>query len=518
MFTGKLWDFQQECSDRMVERGKLLVAMDMGTGKTPTTIHAIETLIDAGEVGGGLIVAPASLKYQWKRQINKFTDGANVIVVDGTPDQRKRQYIRIKNGETEYAIINYEQVLNDWRWVRDLPRDFVVGDEIQAIKGFQAKRSMRMKMLQANILYGLSGQPLENRPEDVYSIMQWIDDQVLGRFDLFDKTFIVRNSFGKVQRYKNLPTLNGRLMTAMVRRTRDEPEVAAQMPKVSEQTVLVDFDKPGATLYRKITRQLLADLADVRSGGFNVFEHYNGGGGSRAENEKRGKIMAKLTCLRMLCDNPELLHISADHYEDLESKLGSQYAAILKRNGDLDALKTSPKLKETIDLVGTILEENPRNKVVLFSFFKPNLRIIQVAMQGMTGSVLFTGDLNAKRKDTVKQQFEKDPNTRLFLSSDAGGAGLDLPNANFLISYDLPWSAGKMDQRNSRIIRLSSEFTNVTLINILMRGSIEERQYNMLEEKRAIASAVVDGKGIDSQGRLVLGLGTLKEFLEDATV
>ena len=96
--------------------------------------------------------------------------------------------------------------------------------------------------------------------------------------------------------------------------------------------------------------------------------------------------------------------------------------------------------------------------------------------------------------------------------------GLDLPMANFLISYDLPWSAGAYAQRMARIIRLSSDFPEVTLVSMQMADTIEERQYDMLLQKGRIASAVVDGKGIDAKGRLSLDLKSLKDFLTERVV
>jgi SNF2 family DNA or RNA helicase len=105
----------------------------------------------------------------------------------------------------------------------------------------------------------------------------------------------------------------------------------------------------------------------------------------------------------------------------------------------------------------------------------------------------------------------------LFLSSDAGGYGVDLPVANYLISYDLPWSAGKLDQREARIIRLSSEFPHVNIVSFVMKGSIEERQYEMLQEKRNINKAFIDG-GHDNQGNFQLNLGALSSFLTNSEV
>lgn len=529
-FVGKLYPFQQEAVDRMIERGALLVGYEMGLGKTVISIATIEKLIEDGEVGGGFVIVPASLKHQWRRQIDAFTGGeAITLVVDGTKEQRQRQYQRIMEGEIEYAIVNYEQVTNDWPIISKLPKDFVILDEATYIKSFTAKRSKKVKALMRRtpFRFALTGQPIENKPEEIFSIMQAVDEEVLGRFDLFDRTFIQRDGFGGVDYYKNLPTLHKKLQEAMVRRTRED--VKDQLPNVVEDSYLVDFDAPGAKLYRTMVKDLRQALLEALGtfGSFNLWAHYNGGGGNTEELQARGKIMSKLTCLRMLCDNPELLRISAAQYagtwepEDALSgsmNSGSQYAYELKERGLLTANLGTPKLDGTLELIKEILEGSEKNKVVLFSFFKENLRIIKRATANIADSVLFTGDMNALARDTAKEHFANEPDCRLFLSSDAGGYGVDLPMANFLISYDLPWSAGKWDQRNARIIRLSSEFPEVTLMSMLMTGSIEERQYDALTQKQQIAAAIMDGKGIDKKGRLNLSLQSLTAFLDESSV
>ena len=128
---------------------------------------------------------------------------------------------------------------------------------------------------------------------------------------------------------------------------------------------------------------------------------------------------------------------------------------------------------------------------------------------------LFTGDLTPRERDAAVERFTNDPRCRVLLSSDAGGIGVDLPVANYLISYDLPWSAGKFEQRNGRIIRISSQWPEVTLITMVMRDSIEERMLEMLEQKSAIASAWLDGRGVDKQGTFQVTLGTLADFLAE---
>jgi SNF2 family DNA or RNA helicase len=487
----------------------------MGLGKTVISICAVEELVETDRVSSGLVIVPASLKYQWAEKIEEFTGDDNYIVIDGTPSQRAEQYSRAEDIEPRYVILNYEKVRDEFNVVRRLRRDYIITDEATVYKSFKAKISKRIKRLQEDVEYhvGLTGQPIENQPEDLFSIMEGVDDEVLGRWDYFDRTFIERDYFGRVKRVRNLPLLWERMGDAMVRKTRHDDDVAPYMPQVEESGIPIEFDRAGAKLYRYIVADLQIDLARVveTGGNFDLYTLYSGG--DEDGNSLRGSIMSKLTCLRMLCDHPDLLRISAEKYYDEDTRLGSEYAAALMDNGLLDPLKQTPKMQMCLDVVTDLLHENPLNKVVIFSTFKPTLTWLQ--NEFAYGSVLFTGDMNAKEKDVAKRRFGNDPKVRLFLSSDAGGYGVDLPNANYLFNYDLPWSAGKHEQRNARIIRLSSEWDKVMLYNLTMRGSIEQRQYEMLVEKKAIAAAMIDKIGANMKmGDLSLTLDSLSEFLD----
>ncbi len=169
MFHGELKDFQVEAFERMIDEGSLLVAYDMGLGKTVVTIAALEELLEADEVEAGLLVVPASLKYQWAKAIRKFTDDeANVLVIDGPPKKREEQY-RLAMHWAEYIILGYSQVVDDWKYVRKLPRDFVVIDEGTYIKNFRAQRTQKVKRLDAEFRFALTGQPVENRAELLWS-------------------------------------------------------------------------------------------------------------------------------------------------------------------------------------------------------------------------------------------------------------------------------------------------------------------------------------------------------------
>jgi len=511
-FTGTLYPFQEEAHEAMAERGTMMLCMVMGAGKTPTTIATLETLFEQDDIGRVLVVVPSSLKYQWLSEINKFSK-SRAIVIDGPP--KAREVLWRAAVSCRYVITNVEMLQKDRHLLERLRMDAVVVDEATMIKSRVAKRSKFLKRLGKSVPYrfALTGQPIENRPEELFSIMEFVDPDVLGRFDRFDRTFIVRDRWGKPVRYRNLNTLHDSLSEVMIRKTRED--IQDQLPDLITKVVPVPFDVSGAKVYRQIADDLLKKInaAIGKMGrGFDLWRHYNAAGG----DDVQGEIMSRMTVLRMLCDNPELVRASATLYEDSTSS-GSAYAKRIVDAGWLDTTTRRPKLEAVGEYVTDILNEDPSNKVVIFSFFKQNLRLLQEAFTGKVDSVLFTGDMSAQQKDNAKRSFANDSGVRLFLSSDAGGYGVDLPMANHLISYDLPWSAGKLDQRESRIIRLSSEFPHVTVTSFVMKGSIEERQYDMLQEKRHINRAFID-KGYDAHGQYEITLGSLSDFLSISEV
>ena len=535
MFTGTLLPYQVEAVEAMVSRKKMLVAYDLGLGKTVLTIAALERLKEEGKIEGpGIVICLSSLKYQWASQIEKFTDGtAKVVVIDGTPKKREQQYIEaIDWGHSlvDYVILNYEQVVNDWEWVQKLNRGFVVTDEATAIKSFRSKRAKAVKKLISPVKFALTGTPVENgKPEELYSIMQFVDSHVLGRFDLFDQTFIVRNRFGGVERYRNLPLLVRTLGSAAVRKRQSDPDVAPYLPEtISTDPIYVSFDSAGRKIYTHIVRDLLANLdeaLDTFGGSFDLFSHYGKGDNAEVMDELRGLIMSKMTCLRLLCDDPQLLLVSATKYDQgtivtsNDGKTismpglqgGSGYASELKALGLLDNIKQGPKLGVLKQYVDDFLSQYDGNKAVIFTSFVGMTKLIQETLPYK--SVVYTGSMNAKQKEEAKLKFQLDPDVRLFISSDAGGYGVDLPQANLLINYDLPWNAGLSVQRNGRIKRASSTWKHIVIQDILMENSLEQRQREMLLQKSAIANAVIDGEGINAEGGVTLTVGTLRAFL-----
>ena len=550
MLTVDLHPYQNGAVDHGIDRGNLLVAFEAGTGKSVMALAIMEELIANDEAQSCLLVVPAGLKWQWAEQIARAVDvdtcsktltldgvrqeitipvDKHAIVIDGSKAKRVKQYAFIRNvHRPDYIILGYENVVNDWNNVRRIKPDAIFLDEITAIKTFRAQRTRKIKRLNAPFRYGLTATPVENgKPEELYSIMQWIDPEVLGRFDLFDKTYIVRNNFGGVQRYKNLPVLHAKLAEVMERKTRLDPEVAKYLPKTQESNLYVDLDKKSRAAYNVLSKELLSELQKMKPGmgvEFDVAAYYSGN--QQNENTQQGRIMARMQALDMLLDHPDLIVASGmDYEESLEQQQagvvranwpGSKYCYEVWQSGLLDDVLDSPKLAALTEDVETTLSSNPKNKIIVFTFYRNALEAISEALSPLAGSVQYHGGMSAAAKAGARARFREDPDCRLFLCSHAGAFGTDLYMANYLYNYDLTWAPGTQDQINGRHSRVASEFKNIYVRNMVTRGTTEPRKYEVLAHKRRVGSAILDNVGADDKGRVVNEVGSLTEHLLEA--
>ena len=261
-----------------------------------------------------------------------------------------------------------------------------MADEVTALKSFSSKTSRRAKVLGRHtpIRIGLSGQPVENRPEELFSIMEWVNAEVLGPFPKFDRTFIERDHWGKPRKYRNLKLIADRLGPAMYRKSRED--IKEWLPDLIELDVPVPLDQTAWDLHERIRKDLSlaidAAMAAGVGGGFNLAAHY---GRAQQQDSKglMGQVMTRMLAMRMVSSHPQLLLLSAEHFDSPISKEGSQYASELKAAGLLDNLpRENAKFDALIEHVTEILAEDERNKVVVFSTFKPTVAMMGVGPGG----------------------------------------------------------------------------------------------------------------------------------------
>lgn len=490
----------------------------MGAGKTAVAIRTVRQLRRERKVNNGVVFALKSTKYQWEREIRRWDPRATVQVVEGDKYEREKG---IKGAHRfNYTIIHYECLVNDWHHMGHMPIDFIVADECTAIKSFTAKRSRRLKILgkRSDHRFGLSGQPVENKPEELFSIMEFIDPTVLGEFPKFDRTFITRDYFGKAVGAKNLPLIKKRMDGVMYRKSRED--IAEWLPDLIETEVPVHLDTVSWDLHETVREDLAAAIEAAISGGavgsaFNLEAHYG-----RAEDTDNkglmGTVMARLLAMRMISSHPLLLKMSADNFDDPFSAMGSEYASYLKSEGLLKKIpRDTTKFVALIDHIEEILDTDPAHKVVVFSFFKGMLNLIEEECEKKSWcSVRIDGDVSASNRDMAIKSFNHDPDTRVFLSSDAGAYGVSLGAGSHLINYDLPWSAGALAQRVARIDRTDSVFKQIQVQYLYAADTIEERMLAMLQQKRKVARAFIDNDFDPKTGSITLDLESLREFVE----
>jgi SNF2 family DNA or RNA helicase len=537
MLTTDLYPYQKPALDKFIERGNMLLAWEMGLGKTLCAVAAAETLRASSTITTTIIVAPASLLYQWAEEIAKHTDCLTiqkkmkkqtfvlpdehyVQVVDGTAEQRKKQFYRAYENHPPYILMSYGTVVSSARWVRRLKAEFMVIDEATNIKSFDANRSKAIKRLRPPYRLALTGTPIENRPDEVFSIMQWVDEDVLGEWDLFDHTFIERDKYDTVVAHKNLSLFHRKMSECMSRRKRTDPDVAPYLPDVDTREWYVECDGGARAAYAAIATDLLRALLSVRGGGSVDLASYYGGSGAD-DATPLGRVMSRQLALELLLDHPDLVINSALDYQEAEIQRlqgveksqwpGSQYCYEVWNNGILDGCTESAKLKRLVRETKSILEHEG-SKILIFSRFKYMLSIIEDALG--VQCVQYHGDLSPARKASAVRLFTDSPDIQVFLSSHAGAYGTNMFMANWLINYDLPWSSGRADQINGRHQRAASEFDLVHVRNMITRGTVEERKLEMLEYKRSLADAIIDGK-VDATGRIENDLDTLASWLEE---
>lgn len=219
-----LLPYQQEGVLHLAFGERALLADEMGLGKTVQAIAACELLAFRRQVRRVLVVCPASVKAEWEEQVGRFTDRAARFVV-GLRQQRLAAY----RDPAFFNIVNYEQVLNDAEDInRLLAPDVVILDESQRIKNWQTKTARRVKSLRSPYAFVLTGTPVENRIDEAYSIVQYLDPEIFGPLFRFNRDFYELDERGRPVGYRNLEEVHHRLRRVMLRRRK--AEVEAQLP------------------------------------------------------------------------------------------------------------------------------------------------------------------------------------------------------------------------------------------------------------------------------------------------
>jgi SNF2 family DNA or RNA helicase len=446
-----------------VGAGRAVLADDMGLGKTIQGVGVAEMLAREAGIRRVLVVCPASLKSQWKKEIHRFCD-RDAQLISGPVAERARQY----GNDCFFTICNYEQVLKDILSIEQTPWDLIILDEGQRIKNWEAKTTRVIKGLRSRFALVLSGTPLENRLDELFSVVSFIDDRRLGPgFRFFNRHRMVDDK-GKILGYKHLDELRQRLAPVLLRRTRESvklelPERSTELvriPPTAEQKEIHDahMRTVGTILRKKFLTEM--DLMRLR--------------------------MALMMC-RMAANSTFLV-----------TKENPAY---------------STKLERLAELFDDLQDEDDR-KVVLFSEWTTMLDLIEPLLnKRKLRFVRLDGSVPQKKRQELVHEFQTNPDCRYFITTNAGSVGLNLQAANTVINVDLPWNPAVLEQRISRAHRMG-QTQSVQVFVLVTEQTLEESLLATLSSKKDLALAALDPESDVDEVTMTSSTEQLKSRLE----
>jgi superfamily II DNA or RNA helicase len=458
-----LYPYQAEGALFGVHAGRALIGDEMGLGKTVQAIAAMEILARHFGAARVLVICPASLKYQWRSEIERFC-GRLASVMAGRRSQRRRDFAQ----DDFCKITNYEKLKPDLDLIAAWAPDLVIVDEAQRIKNWNTIASRALKRIDSPYALVLTGTPLENKLEELVSIVQFVDQHRLGPTWKLLNEHQVKDDAGRVIGYKGLEKIGETLAPIMIRRRKSE--VLTQLPSRTDQNLLVPMTEMQMQHHQENADIVARIVHRWRKTRF------------LSEADQR-RLTCALQNMRMSCNSTYLLDQETDH-----GVKADELAAVLD---------------------GLMVQAD--SKAVVFSqWIRTQDIVIRRLQERGIGYVSFHGGIPSEQRPAVLQRFRDDPDCRVFLSTDAGAAGLNLQHASTLVNMDLPWNPAILEQRIGRIHRMGQK-RPVQIVNFVAKGTIEEGMLSVLAFKRSLSMGILDG-GVNE---ISLGGSRLTRFMKD---
>ena len=464
--TVPLFPYQRQGMLHLAFTERALLADEMGLGKTIQAIAACALLNRLGVARRVLVVTPASLKTEWEEQIRKFTTLPLQIVYGS----KKTRLLCYRNAPF-FTIANYEQIRADGLDINQvLKADIVVLDEAQRIKNWNTGTAQAVKRLQSRYAFVLTGTPLENRIDELYSIIEFLDPTIFGPLFRFNREFYQLDDKGRPADYKNLDKLHEKIKPVMLRRRKSDVET--ELPGRDISNRFVSMNTAQKKRYEEHSSNVAQLLATLKRRPLTPKE--------------QDMLMRQLAMMRMVCDTVYILDPKD---------------------------RSSPKIDELEQIISDIMGEQDK-KVVIFSEWVRMLELIRdVCKRKKIGFAWHTGSVPQQTRRKEINRFKEDSACRVFLSTESGGVGLNLQNASFVINCDLPWNPARLEQRIARVWRKNQK-NAVTVINLVAENTIEYRMLFTLQSKQGLADGVLDNIGDLSKISLKSGAQAFYKQLE----
>jgi len=419
------------------------LADDMGLGKT---LQSLAIALQLSANGPSLVVAPTSVSTNWQTEVTRFTPTINIKFFSGK-DRKKT----INNlGKYDLLITTYTLLQQESDLLSSVKWQIVILDEAQAIKNAATKRSQAAMSLQARFKIITTGTPIENHLGELWNLFHFINPGLLGSLNSFNERFAI-----PIERYQDRDAklkLKKLIRPFILRRIKSQ--VLEELPSRTEVTLDVAMSQEEAHFYEALRQNAIDKLED-----------------NKDQKGRHLQILTEIMRLRQACCNPRLL----DHNTSIESS----------------------KLKVFATLIEELIEG--RHKALVFSQFIGHLRIIREHLdeQGINYQYLDGGTSSKKRKERV-DAFQSGQGDLFLISLKAGGLGLNLTAADYVIHMDPWWNPAVEDQASDRAHRIG-QTRPVTIYRLVCKSSIEEKIVRLHQEKRDLASNLLEGSDVSAR-------------------
>lgn len=457
-----LYDFQKTGAAFIRLLPGSLLADAPGLGKTIQTAAAFEQV--AGPI---LVLVPASLKFNWQEELKKWVPKEKSIVIHGDKQRRRELWYHASKGRAKWVIANYELLLRDFddmnqRWLG------IVCDEADRIANPFAKTTKLLKQLSHYSPHSckrvaLTGTPVSNSPEDLWSIADWISPRMLGTYKQFRERYLVTDPRypSRIISYRNLEGLREKIEPIMLRRQKEE--VLNDFPAKTVEHIRFDLSRDEAKAYVGLRNNIREELEKMKE----------------LDRRTLNIIPVKMLRLKQLTDHVKLIDTEAGDSID------------------------STKLSILKEMLTPIVKSG--EKAIVFTQFSTMAKILyaELGAAGYSPGLIY-GDINAMDRQVIVNQFRDNEDMKVIIMTEAGSYGLNLQAASYVFHYDASWSIGKLEQREGRAHRVG-QTKPVTVYHLIARNTIDEYVLRVLKGKRDISDKILgDGEELEVEEQLSL--------------
>ena len=484
--------------DKILQRGFVLNADDVGLGKTIQTIATMKWFIENNNVHKILIICKKSIKKQWIDEINKFTDLSSTFQMyrtGTTPTQRKKAYNEFNKASNAILVTNYHSFLNDTSLFQNMNIDFVVVDEVHSVKARTGKLNNNIgKIVNGKPTVFLTGTPIMSRPEDIFGIVQMVDPGYFGKWTEFQKEFITLDTNGRfgvrIVGAKNLDKLRNMVQDIVIRRT--EYEVSIQLPKtiISQKTCLMDSTQEKILMAISERSNEIVDQID------------------KIKNSQLPKDMKEEKLIQLDGQSKGLIAARQAASTDPRLFLTSTSKMMREVFGKLIPVsyKMSDKTESIIDTVQDIIDNG--DKVILFTKFRTCATMIANDIQSILKEnvLLYTGMEDDIAREHAVDYFKNTTTYNVLIGTEAMAEGLNLQCARYVINIDQPDTLAIKTQRIGRARRAGSAFDNVIVYDMITMSTFhakskDEERIENISKNADLTDALVS---IDEAQRIAL--------------